>query len=539
MKLIPPTYGPGTSSGERLLFEDLRTVDAEGVCLHSLRLSRHPTKPTSEADFVLLNSRGILVVEVKSGGVSRSSDGTWYYSGAAGVGRDNEGPFVQAETAMWALRERIDKAVGSVVANDLTFGWAVAFPQCVFDITSVEWEPDLVYDRRWLHRGGLKPWVAAAQRHWSSLIAKKPAPQDSLDRVLRALRPDFQVVPALSARAGDVDQACKRLTDEQIAKLEIIEGSLRIICSGGAGTGKSFLAAETTRQHLAEGRAVVLMVPTRQLAAYLGAQPGLGGGTVRVIGPRPPAEPRVDVMVVDEAQDVLDFAGLEMLGDRVEGGLEQGRWRLFLDPNVQARLIGRFDPEALTYLESLGAVSANLRTNCRNTTEIVEHVGMLTGADIGVPTVALGSGVTIREAPNRSAAAKLLAAHLRRLSDEGVENGEIVILSHLAPGESCIGQLPRALRDRISTSFEHHTGAGTPGHILFASPSTFKGLESRFVCLVDVEEFGGSERGMAELYIALTRARASLWMCVAEALAPAIDDAVRRNLGQRNRKDTT
>jgi hypothetical protein len=225
---------------------------------------------------------------------------------------------------------------------------------------------------------------------------------------------------------------------------------------------------------------------------------------------------------------VLDFEGLDLMSDWTDGGLEDGRWRIFLDDNTQAALIGRFDPDAYGLLRGLASVAPHLKRNCRNTEQVVDHVQMLTGADIGVPTIADGPGVTLEMVPNAEASSRMLGAHLERLRKDGVPDAEITILSP-TPDESCAALLKSTIRARIArltpsaVSSERTT-------IALASPTEFKGLESNFVFLVDVHQFGGDSRVTDELYVAMTRARAALWIAMDERLRADVDNAIRTHL---------
>lgn len=529
MLMIPPTYDPTTtSSGERVFFETLKGCQLDGYCFHSLRLARHPDLPVSEADFVILTAEGLLVVEVKSGRVECDDEGIWRYTGRNGTHRDTRGPIAQAEQAQWALRERLRSMVGDSIIDPVTTGWAAAFPQCSFNMHSVEWEQWQICDQRHISPEAVERWIRQCQRQWRARLGKGVCDRESLKEIKAALRPVFHVVPTLSSAARATSDECARLTEDQAAKLEILDEEPRVVILGGAGTGKTFLALESARQACAEGFETALVVPSGPLRAHLARQPELGD--VRLIGAetRAPGERKVDVLVVDEAQDLLDVDGLALLDDWVENGFESGRWRIFLDDNSQAALVGRFSPDVLDVLRQV-AVSARLRVNCRNTTAIVEHVQMLTGADIGVPTVASGPGVDSVYVTDATRSAELLAQHLKRLLHDGVSDDAIVILSP-DPDRSCADHLPAALHRRLTRVGGTAVDADPRGGIRLATPLEFKGLESDFVCLVDLHQFDSSPRIRDELYVAMTRARASLWMAFDENLQSAVGEEIRRNL---------
>jgi hypothetical protein len=86
-------------------------------------------------------------------------------------------------------------------------------------------------------------------------------------------------------------------------------------------------------------------------------------------------EQPADILLVDEGQLLMTFDALSRLSSVVVGGLDTGRWCLFMDENNQAGVAGAFDREAFEYLQSgLSSGRLPLRRNCRNTKEIIRQV---------------------------------------------------------------------------------------------------------------------------------------------------------------------
>ena len=110
-KMIPAQIDDAVeSSAERRVFE-LLAADPNTcgwTVLHSLGLSRRPSGPYGEIDFVVvIPNEGILCLEVKGGRVS-CEDGVWKTVNR--YGREAElkkSPFAQARDSMFALREMI------------------------------------------------------------------------------------------------------------------------------------------------------------------------------------------------------------------------------------------------------------------------------------------------------------------------------------------------------------------------------------------------------------------------------------------------
>ena len=391
VKTVPSVIAdrPGGSGAERIVFDLLKDSKVPGVAVHSLLLSEHEVNPTGEADFVIVSTKGLLVIEVKGGSVAREEDGIWSFTGRDGTAREKRGPFQQAEEAMWSLVRLLRREQAGDHLNEIAFGYAVAFPQCEFDIRSVEWDPSCIWDRSLERSVSFDKWLIGAFAHWRNQAGKRTVGDRCVEGLANVLRPVFHCVPSLTARIENLEGHMHRLTDTQLQKLAILEEEPRVICKGGAGTGKTVLATETARLLAAGHETVLLTCENPVLASFLAGR--LQNEPVKVISHDrlTDIDQPVDVLIVDETQDILDSNGLAALDRVVRGGLENGSWRMFLDPNTQADFVGRLDPEALTFLEELSA-TAVLADNCRNSREVVTNTTLMTGADIG--TAALGSG---------------------------------------------------------------------------------------------------------------------------------------------------
>ena len=81
-RMIPSTIHPNVKSmAEKKLFAIFRDApdSRDWQCLHSLGLARHESKRRGEIDFLLLTSKGIFVLEVKGGRITRH-EGLWQFT---------------------------------------------------------------------------------------------------------------------------------------------------------------------------------------------------------------------------------------------------------------------------------------------------------------------------------------------------------------------------------------------------------------------------------------------------------------------------
>jgi hypothetical protein len=150
MRMIPPEITQGTSSdAERTVFRLLRDSEIGGQarCFHSLNISEHDHKLVGEIDFLILAPQGVLVLEVKGGGVARE-DGIWRFTDRWGrEHRTSEGPFQQARSAMFSLRRRLREDLNRAVTRGTVFGYAVITPDSDLPDDSAEWSSEMVLDR--------------------------------------------------------------------------------------------------------------------------------------------------------------------------------------------------------------------------------------------------------------------------------------------------------------------------------------------------------------------------------------------------------
>ncbi len=515
VRMIPEDVDPTTpSAAEKTLFRRLQLVvdDDWLVGLHSLNLSEHTYKRVGEIDFLLLGRKGIFALEVKGGEVALER-GLWKFKNRWGrITPKRASPFGQARSATFSLQERLEEMLDRSLVDRTCFGYGVVFPDQDFDLESVEWSSEMVLDRRQLDREG---GVLRSLNRLASYWRDKPGARnrllsdDDIRRYLDVLRPDYDVVPTLQKVLDAAELELAALTAKQYAALEAHRRNPRIIYEGGAGTGKTMLAAELCRRRSLAGDRVLFTCHSPTIAAHVARQPGLQDVTAVPVAALKEGSGPYGVVVVDEAQDVINLGTLSLLEGVLAGGFEDGRWLFFLDSNNQKGLVGSYEPEAMDYLQSFRPATFDLSDNCRNTATIVDQVTRRTGADVGVSTAGVGPEVLFLEARARKEAAKLLARELDRLEQEGVDANRIMLLSPRPLAESSFGQLPGRWRQRIDGVGGAAWAQRARTRLGFATVADFKGLESPFVLLADVVVHPGSEE-TAPLYVGMTRARVGL-----------------------------
>ncbi len=566
-RMIPTVVGDETSSpGEKELFRKFlneRGTD-DWVVLHSLDVPDHRRQLMGEIDFVIVvPGLGVLCLEVKSHlNVRRDPDGLWH------LGQDppnRTGPFRQASEAMHSLRQFVTSRAPEL--GGLVFWSAVCFTRVPFSLQSpAEWHDWQVIDSAALSGRSLQSLVSAVLVHARALIASKPAglwfdptssepTPEQIDSLVRILRPGFEFYESPKSRRRQRDGELLRYTSEQYAALDAMNPSInpRVVFEGAAGTGKTLLALEESRRSVLRGERVLLCCYNRLLGNWLKteAEP-LGSKVVsttfhsfllELSGLKVPSgaadsfwqqdlpdaalekalEPgfeQFDVLLLDEAQDLLRANYLDVLDAVVKGGLANGSWRLFGDFEQQA-IYGSscLSITAVLTAHAPGTPRYQLTKNCRNTPRIASYVGLLAAFDKGYGEILRpDSGVepqTIYFDAQADQDRELIEL-LGLLFSEGYSGREIVVLSPRAQG-SCAERITVApWVDRLKPA-----SAITPGGIRYCTVHAFKGLEAPVVIVTDVTSIG-TDVDHSLFYVAVTRATDRLYVLAAASLKPTV-----------------
>jgi len=537
MRMIPPTLlGDNGSSAERRVFRKLEntTLDKNACAMHSVTLPEHVYKRMGEIDFVVVSDAGVLVCEVKGGRVRRGEDGYWHFKNRFDeVSSRKEGPFRQAESAMWSLRNDLEGRIPKEQFREISFGYCVIFTDVAYEDDSVDSPKGLVIDGDEFAFGS--DLGAPLQRLLSRWQGKngvgRMSPQAMHD-VRSALRPSFDLVPSLRLRVGESNVRMESLTAAQYEALDWVESHDRLLFSGGAGTGKTLLGVEIARREGEEGARVLVTCKSETLAAFLRSRAPAGVHVAAFDAARRMVTEHgaFDVVVVDEAQDVFTGAGFDILDELCGGGLESGRWRCLYDVNNQAGLFGPVEEDAVEMLRSTGAHEVPLRRNCRNTKAIVLQTQMLTAADLGHPIAGEGQKVSFVSPEDRVQEAQAIAAEIERLTNDGVGAGAITILTAGPISESPVALLPADLWARVSVLDAQVAAAWPSSSVTVSTIEGFKGFENDFVLVCGLSALDETKADHARLYVAMSRARYGLWMAIPSALKRQFNDLRTRNL---------
>jgi hypothetical protein len=533
LKTIPDIILSKNSRAEVKIFHEFKQVDIGNnwQVYHSLNCSEHEYKRWSEIDFLVVGPDGLFVLEVKGGRV-KCNDGIWIYTD-----RNNqeyihrEGPFKQAETAMRALRKMLKEKydLPDNIIDKMNFGWGVVFPDIEWAYDAVEMPLDVVADKsdfastrmfeKYLIR--LKDYWLAKEKRSSKLSST------DLNLIKTKLRPDVDVYPPFSVKLGHALEEMARLTEEQYERLEIIEANDTAIISGGAGTGKTFLMVQCARREIALGGKCLIVVESRIFAAHL---KGLIQDEKIVVSAYDHLRRSLgtfDVLLIDEGQDLLNLDVFTKLTEYLLGGIENGRWRWFMDENNQANISGNYDPDALNYLrEGLGGnkpVRLPLVRNIRTTKEIAEKINNWTLSDIGRPEVTgWGSPPDILMVDAEEDLLEKIINKIGDLNYQDIDFNKIGIVYPYPEMAATLQKLPRNIRRKLVPLDTTIVSMELSNSIVHGTAAEFKGLERPVLLAIgfEGEAFAGQLKNI--LYTALTRCNIGLYLFIDLQLMAAL-----------------
>ena len=546
VSFIPPYMGEEIkSNAERKMYDVLQELNLKNAyVLHSLGLPRHRSKIYGEIDFVVVCERGVACLEIKGGRVE-CRDGQWSFIDRYGTERVKpEGPFAQVTGNMFSLRDILKRHFeGNPHMRNILMASGVVFPDIAFHSDSQEIIPEIIYDRT---TEDISEYMNRVFDYWQQRQHREPSKLSPSDirEIVQFLRADFCFIPSLNDRLEQVEQKLVRLTKEQAQLMQALGMNDHLIVEGGAGTGKTLLAAEYARRQLEQGDRVLYLTYNKNLAHHvMRSLPeseqlkvvnihALFGEYISVdveelkkdpqnyfsqvlperfydyisdkLTTDPEAEKlQYDVLIMDEGQDILKPLYLYSLDCLLKGGLDLGRWAVFYDEKQNI-----YNPEyqeGMDILRSYPHTKFRLFVNCRNTVQIGTYSAKASGVTFAEFMRENGEEVGKISYEDEKDFGRKIKEILKVLREGKVSAGDITFLSPKKYKNSKLAAM-KAKVNELNDNFQPD-----PAVPVYATIQGFKGLDAKVVILCDVEALR-SETFSQYIYLAGTRARTLLYI---------------------------
>ena len=541
MRLIPKEIFLETATSEKTVQKLLKDIrPSRDIALHSLNIAKHPQKKWAEADFVLLRSTGLFVLEVKGGRVEHKN-GLWNTKDRYGKRhRLRESPLEQAKTAYYAIeKEYINKIYGLDISLSVG-GWAAVFP----DISRIDFQelgdlPEMPFELLAFKEDcssyrSFEKYLDRVHSHWSKPNKENYGLNESeISKILNAIRPDFEMVPRLGHTLNEHDQKLLTFTQEQRIILDATRVNDQIIVTGGAGSGKTFIAIALAREEAASGQNVLFVTRSHYLAAWL--DNGNLPKEVEIkcldeIMTNDTGHGKYDVLILDEAQDMCQLDTYLTLDGFLKNGFKSGRWRWFGDPNHQVSQTQIFEEEVYNEFRSNNAVVLQLPKNVRNTPKIVDNIEILSGVALEEPqTTGKGGSVSIRKYDENSDPYQELTNVLKKLfqDEKDVPYSEVVILT---PEEQKVEEICSFLKKLTVpvNPLMPDVIKKNPDAIKVSSVESFKGLESAIVVILGLASEIDTPKIPSIIYRSFSRAKHSIFLICSAREAKVLREISKR-----------
>jgi hypothetical protein len=354
-----PLYGEIWVYEQFLAFNENKFIEDETWYLkHNYDLSTHPAskgKVEGQIDFLLLSKFGLLVIEVKGGGL-RVDENDCYYSSSKQGEYETQNPFIQAKEYVHTLKEFIDSSVFvyRAIVTPHEAGFEMVGPQLVG-------YKDFFFSKRNCNNMD----AYAANKCFFNFI--KELGSVSRRRIIKELFPSwlgekinnklFDKYPELRSKElrrlkselfpiqSSYGYNPERINSELILNenYEILKGLSRnnkVIVQGAPGTGKTVLATKFLAENLLKQKKGIVYCANRLLRSKLehiiindyGFDPN--SISFRIFSDKVSEESisnEMDFFVFDEAQEYFD-RGLFDLIDKLMVRLEYPKVLVLYDP---------------------------------------------------------------------------------------------------------------------------------------------------------------------------------------------------------------
>ncbi|MDN6605580.1 nuclease-related domain-containing DEAD/DEAH box helicase [Brevibacterium sp.] len=520
--LIPQQPDFNGSTAEASVWKALcEQLPEDATMVHGQRLTGDDKDV--EIDILLLwPGFGIAVVEVKGGRVG-VEDGTWITQDSQGHrNRLKVSPLEQAMVAKHTLVDYLRSRV-STLPGPISHLAVLPYTQLPQDWDQPDALRGQLVDSTQL--GSIASAISAQLRN--DFTPERDSISTPHEFVLKTLRRTNQAVENVSLRATEISDRADELSREQAKLISILRHQNRAEISGGAGTGKTYLALLKAQSLTRQGKRVALMCYSRGLGRFLqlftaqlpeedrpayvglfhdlpiswGAAPGSDDDSeywehrlprqLKDLADERPRKNLFDAIVIDEGQDfsLLWWEAVQScLRNQVEG-------TLYVFTDERQRIFGR-DGESPITMNPI-----QLDENLRNSEQIVAGFADL-ALDPPIPRNGPGEEIEWSEVEIDDALAEA-DSQVESLMDAGWNPGDIALLTtgsrHPVQREIVENEGPSAYWDQFFAAEDVFYG-----HVL-----GFKGLE-RPVVVLCINGFRDVERAVDMLYVGLSRATTKL-----------------------------
>lgn len=542
-RLSDQQIGDISSSAEQKLYKALaKQLPNDCLIVHSLEFIKKTSKSNShgdrEADFVIFSpSLGILVVEVKGGGIKYDkSIEQWYSIDRHGNTHEIKNPVRQAKDAKYEIRNHLQQKMGK---KNLLLAHAVMFPDIehAAPLATPEMVTQIIGTNRNL--SNLNDWVTSVFEFWSG---EDPYYDKLGEQGIKVAEQIYgkqvTIRPSLRSIIEKEIQKQIELTNQQKNILRQLKRRKEALIEGGAGTGKTVLALDQAISLSEQGLKVLLLCYNQKLGDSLKiktqhfeslhsmsfhefcswrvrqAKKNTERDLIEESKRAYPQADFYDVIMPNALIDSYEIAPIEYDVIIVDEGqdFKAEYWlaiELLTDQKADTKLYVFQDCNQAIYSDEtelpINCEPLYLFDNCRNTRFIHEAAYQYyKGADVEAPKLEGEETQFISNKTIEQQSGEIDKLVSKLVNSENINPNDIAVIT--------IGPYSQA-QDLLSRSRNKHLWAfkefSPNSKVLVETAKRFKGLEAKILILWVIDEHDADEK---MLYVSISRARLRLWI---------------------------
>lgn len=513
-----------------LSFNENKFIEDETWYLkHNYNLSTHPAskrKVEGQVDFILLTKQGLLIIEVKGGGL-RVDENDCYFSSGEGKEYETQNPFTQAKEYVHTFKKLIDSSVFVYRAIVLPHeaGFVLRSPQLagykdIFfskaNIAGLDARAVQNIFFKFINELGRKERFRTFKRFYPTLnaddVTKKAYENYPLLCAKDIKRLKSELFPTQSTYGYNPD----RINSELILKenYEILKGLRRnrnVIIQGAPGTGKTALAVKYLAENLLKQQKGIVYCANKLIRARLehiilnDYKLDPNNIVFRIFSDTVTHESvssDVDFLIFDEAQEYFD-KGLYDFIEKINIKLEKPKILVLYDP--EQAIVSNLKELAwyTDFFIEMGYTHFYFDENyrCAQNKEIAEISNCLLYNEYGkIKSKYKGYLTYVEETKEKLQLLNEIVNDSKFTSSEKI----ILVQSHL------LEEFTNVINDYFNRDLEelNDGNINIPSNkIRFTSPIKYRGLETESVYLI-TKELNDSTK--VQNYVGATRAMNSL-----------------------------
>jgi len=538
------------SSAEARVYKQCESLGSDYLVLFSvpwINVTAYGTPKDGETDFIVFHqNKGILVIEVKGGGIAFSPGAdSWTSRDAKGEAHSIKNPFWQARNSKYALIQYLkqDQEWPHLSLRPV-FGHAVLFPD-ISDATSLvgpDRPPEIVGTRSSVSE--LVHWIESVYQYWTGQSRSNSITQlgsKGMGYVDRHFCSTREAKPLLSIILNDEEERRIELTREQGLVIAALKQQRRAAIAGGAGTGKTVLAVDKAMDLANQGLKTLLLCYNEPLADLLNrttenvknlnsmsfhqfcswfvgiAKSNSGTDYLQKIRQENPGKDDYDYCFPMALAEAIEYVKLKYDAIVIDEGqdFKDEYWlpiEILIEDNNEKQLFVFYDHNQRLYTRSseipISGEPFLLTRNCRNTDQIHKLAYQFYSGPSTESSSIAGADVEILTGPSRAKQAARLHSHLTDLlvKDE-VEPSNICVLVPSQDAEQHISLLlSKPLPNGVEWSKKE---MGHRDKVRIETVKRFKGLEATYIYIWGADEFD-REVDIELLYVILSRAKSRI-----------------------------